>query len=81
MTAEQLRQHVTAVPFTPFHIRTADGRRIPVLNRDFILITPTQTHTFVFQPDGSYVVLDIHLLPAVEYGPPTQELSAPPVSA
>ena len=81
MTAEQLRQHITAVPFTPFHVRSADGRRIPVLNRDFILITPPQTHTFIFQPDGSYAVLDIALVPGVEYGPPAQELSAPPLSA
>lgn len=70
MTAEQLRQHIVAAPFTPFHLRTVDGRRVPVLNRDFILITPTRTHTFVFQPDDSYSVLDIALLQGVEFGPP-----------
>lgn len=70
MTAEQLRAHITAVPFRPFHIRTVDGRRLPVYNRDFILITPTQTHLFVFQPNDAYEVLDIALLPSVEFGPP-----------
>ena len=38
MTAEQLRQHIKAVPFSPFHVRTIDGCRISVLNRDFILM-------------------------------------------
>lgn len=75
MTADQLRAHITAVPFTPFHIRTADGRRLPVLNRDFILINPPQTHTFVFHPsgNGAYEVLDISMLLGVEYGPPAAE--------
>jgi hypothetical protein len=73
VTVEQLRTHITAVPFTPFYIRTGDGRRVQVANRDFILITPTETHTFVFQPNGSYEVLDIPLLIGVEYGPPKSE--------
>jgi hypothetical protein len=81
MTAEQLRQHITAVPFTPFHLRTVDGRRIPVLNRDFILITPPQTLTFVFQPDGSFEVLDMNLIPGVEYGPPANPIKFPPLNA
>jgi hypothetical protein len=72
MTAEQIRQNIVAVPFTPFHLRTGDGRRIAVLNRDFILISPPQSHVFVFQPDGSYQVLDIHLIIGVEFGPPEQ---------
>lgn len=70
MTSEQLRNHITAVPFFPFHLRTGDGRRIPVLNRDFVLINPPKTHVFVFQADGSYEVLDIDLIPGVEFGPP-----------
>ncbi len=81
MTAEQLRQHVTAVPFTPFYLRTGDGRRVPVMNRDFILITPSQLHAFVFQPDNSYQVLDINLLVGVEFGPPTATTPAPNLNA
>lgn len=78
MTAEQIRQHITAVPFTPFHLRTGNGRRVPVLNRDFILITPTQSHVFVFQPDNSYQVLDVHLILGVEFGPPPAQPTPQP---
>ncbi len=80
MTSEQLRRHITAVPFTPFHVGTGDGRRIPVLNRDFILISPPQTHVFVFQPDGSYQVLDLNLMLGVEFGPPQEQATPQPAN-
>jgi len=72
MTTEQLRKQITTVPFFPFRLLKGDGR-VSVLNRDFILIPPPYTHTFVFQPDGAYEVLDISLLLGVEYGPPKSE--------
>ncbi len=70
MDTDELREHIVALPFSPFHIRTGDGRRIPVVNRDFILISPSRTHVIVFQPDNSREFLDISLLIGVEYGPP-----------
>lgn len=69
MSADELRQHITAVPFEPFNLRTADGRQIPVRNRDFILITPNRRHAWVFQPDNSREVLDVMLLLGAEFGP------------
>jgi hypothetical protein len=69
VSADELRLHITAVPFEPFHLRTADGRRIPVRNRDFILITPNRRHVWVFQPDNSREVFDIMLLLSAEFGP------------
>jgi hypothetical protein len=70
MSADELRSHITAVPFETFSLRTADGRRIPVRNRDFILITPNKRHVYVFQPDNSREVLDIMLILGLEFGPP-----------
>jgi hypothetical protein len=81
MTAEQLRQHITAVPFFPFHVRTADGWRIPVLSRDFILITPPRTHVFTFQPDGAFQVIDINLFVGVEFGPSQPQPPVPHLNA
>lgn len=81
MTAEQIREHIMALPFTPFILRTGDGRRIPVLNRDFILITPTRAHVFVFQPDDSYQVLDINLLVGAEFAPPAPSAPTPNLDA
>ncbi len=73
MTAEHLRQYIMAVPFKPFHLRTIDGRRVPVWHRDFILITPTQNHVIVFQANDAFEMFDLSLLPSVEVGPPTPE--------
>ncbi len=70
MTSHQLRQHIVAVPFLPFHVRTIDGCRVPVANRNFILINPPQTHVFVFQPDSAFQVLDINLVGGVEKDAP-----------
>ena len=81
MTAEQIRQHIITVPFTPFHLRTVDGRRVPVMNRDFILITPSKLHLFVFQPDDSYQILDIDLIVGVEFGPPQPQVPLPNLNA
>ena len=75
MSADELRKFITATPFTPFHVRAADGRRIAVPNRDFILISPPGRHVYVFQPDGSHDVLDIQLIPSVEFGPPPADLA------
>lgn len=70
MSADELRTHITAVPFEPFYLRTADGRRIPVRARDFVLITPNKRSLYVFQPDNSREVLDIMLILGAEFGPP-----------
>jgi hypothetical protein len=78
MTADYLRQFITAVPFKPFNLRTIDGRKIPVWHRDFILITPTQTHVFVFQPNDAFEMIDLALLPSLEVGPPIPETPPKP---
>lgn len=69
MTADELRHHITAVPFKPFYVRTIDGRRLPVQGRDFALVPPPGRHAFIFQSDGAYEVIDLTLLPSVEFGP------------
>ena len=73
MSADELRTHITAVHFEPFNLRTADGRRIPVRARDFVLITPNKRSLYVFQPDNSREVLDIMLILGIEFGPPPAE--------
>lgn len=80
MHHDELRRAITANPFEPFYIRTADGRRIPVRNRDFILITPSNRHAYVFQPDDSRDVLDIVLILGLEYGPPSSNGTGHPAN-
>jgi hypothetical protein len=78
MSPEELRQIITRVPFEPFALRTIDGRSIPVRQRDFILVTPTGRHTYVFQPDDSRVMLDVELIVGADFGPPPVETSPKP---
>jgi hypothetical protein len=69
MTADVIRQHITAVPFRPFTIHTADGRSISVQGRDFILISPLGLTIDVYQPDDSLDILDTRLITGVSHGP------------
>lgn len=69
MSGEELRRLITHVPFEPFTLRTIDGRSIPVRQRDFILVTPTGRHTYIFQPDDSRVMLDVELIVGADFGP------------
>ena len=70
MSAEELRSFIIAVPFQPFTICTIDGRGIPVKDRDFILVTPTGRHTYIFQPDDSRTVLDVELILGADFAAP-----------
>ncbi len=70
MSAEELRRQIIAVPFVPFVLRTIDGRSIPVKDRDFILVTPTGRHAYIFQPDDSRVMLDVELIVGADFAAP-----------
>ena len=80
MSAEELRRYITAVPFQPFVLRAIDGRSVPVTNRDFILVTPTGRHTYIFQPDDSRIVLDVELIVGADFAapPPATADQSPP---
>ena len=75
MTAEQIRQHITAAPFTPFYLRTGDGRRIPVHARDFILISPLGWTVDVYQPDDRHDILDTALITEISFDPPPANIA------
>ena len=40
MSIDELRKCIVAVPFVTFTLNMADGRRIPVIGRDFISSHP-----------------------------------------
>jgi hypothetical protein len=69
MTIDKFREALTAEPFVPFTILTADGRRFPVKSREFVAIAPRAERTFVVaQGPERYVVLDLLLVVGLEYG-------------
>jgi hypothetical protein len=62
MTIEQVRQFYEATPFKPFVIHLADGREIPVVSREFILIAPKGRMLVVAEPNGKLHHIDLLLV-------------------
>jgi hypothetical protein len=59
MSVDELRKCIIASPFQPFTLNIADGRRVPVSGRDFILLPPEKGRTVVvYQRDGNFDLLD-----------------------
>ena len=70
MTAGEIRKHIVAQPFRPFFLHVADGRRIPVVGRDFALVSPRGRLVDVYQPDDAHDILDAFLVTGVSFDPP-----------
>jgi hypothetical protein len=70
MSIDELRKCIIASPFIPFTLNIADGRRIPVIGRDFILVPPEKGRTvLVYQRDGEIDLLDALLITGVSFEP------------
>lgn len=69
MTIEKLREFYGAEPFCPFAFRMPDGRKIPVLSREFILAAPSGRTVVVFQPDDTMNIIDLLLVSDLEVAP------------
>ena len=68
MSVEELRRHIVASPFRSFTLNIADGRRIPVIGRDFILIPPEKGRVVVVvQRDGEMDLLDSMLITGITF--------------
>ena len=70
MTSQEIKKHITAHPFRPFYLHVSDGRRIPVVGRDFALVSPTGRLVDVYQPDDAHDILDVFLITGVSFDPP-----------
>lgn len=72
MTIGQLRAARDMTPFIPFKIRLVDGPLIPVPHRDFLMIPPTSSRTFVIATASNvYRIVDLFLVSALEFDHPT----------
>ena len=67
MTLEQLRAAHTAQPFRPFTMHLADGRKVPVLHAESLAREPAGRTVFVFQPEGTYNLVDLLLVTDLEF--------------
>jgi hypothetical protein len=68
MTTEQFRAALHQQPFRPFTIRMADGRAVPVVDPDFIALSPTGRTVIVFHHREDYSVLDLLLMSELQVG-------------
>jgi hypothetical protein len=66
MKADEIRKMLHNEPFKRFAVVVADGGRIPVFHEDFVAVAPTGREMIVYQPDGSYNVVDILLVTRLE---------------
>jgi hypothetical protein len=69
MTAQSLRAYWRALPFTPFRLHLASGRRLDVPHPDYAFVTPTGRYFFLYRDDDSHEQVDIRLINSVELLP------------
>ena len=62
MTIQDLRKLYDERPFQPFRIHLADGRSVFVAHPEFIAFSPTGRGVIVYEPDGSFHIVDILLV-------------------
>jgi hypothetical protein len=68
MSADELRKCIVVSPFRPFTLNIADGRRIPVLGVDFVLLAPEKGRTVVvYQRNDDFDILDTMLITGVSF--------------
>jgi len=71
MTIEQVRNLYNSQPFRSFAFHLADGRAIPVLHREFMMMSPSGRTVYVTQPDESLNIIDLLLVTDLELQPAT----------
>jgi hypothetical protein len=69
MASDRIRQILNAQPFQRFNLHLADGRLIPVLHRDFVILSPSGRTMVVVQPDDSMNIIDLLLVTDLEIRP------------
>ena len=69
MVIDQLRKLYQAQPFRPFMMHLADGRQLPVVHREFIMVSPSGRTAIVYQPDDSFNIVDLLLVTDLEVKP------------
>ena len=58
-----------ATPFHPFVLHLADGRAIPVVNRDFLMAAPSGRTVIVYQTDDSFDIVDVMVVTSLRVKP------------
>ena len=70
MRTETLQHTVRAQPFRPFVIHLPEGRTVPIVRRDFALLSPNGRTLLAYEPDDSFNMIDVMRISSVQVGPP-----------
>ena len=69
MTTDRIRDVCHAQRFRPFVMHLANGRQIPVMQREFLMPSPSGRTVVVYQPDDSLNIVDMLLVTDLEIQP------------
>jgi len=59
MTMKTLKELRDTAPFQPFDIHLADGRVLPVVTADHLLLMPNNVEFLLVLPDGAFRFVDV----------------------
>jgi hypothetical protein len=69
MAPDKLREALEAIPFRPFTVEVAGGKRIPVKHVDYTRLSPTGRTLIVFtDDDDSMEMIDVFLISNLSFG-------------
>ena len=67
MTINEFRNALNAAPFRPFIIHLADGKTVPVVHPDYVLVTGQGRTAIISRPqDDWFAIVDLPLISQLE---------------
>jgi hypothetical protein len=69
MTSDRFREVLRNQPFHAFTVHLADGRRLDVVHRDFVAISPSGRTAVVYTRDDASHYIDLLLVTDLEVKP------------
>lgn len=79
MTINEFRNALSAAPFRQFLVHLADGRSIPVVHPDFVLITGQGRTAIISRPeDDWFAIVDLLLMSHLEFPVPAARVAEQP---
>ena len=76
MNLDELRAAIMATPFQDFVLHLADDRGIPIVGRDFILLSPVGHSATIYQRDGTLDLINTSLITGLKYEAPVPLMSS-----
>ena len=64
--ATEIRRFLTANPFLPFDVKTADGDTFHVFHPDYMMISPLQDTALVYDKDASSRMINLRMVVSAE---------------